>query len=117
MANTDISLEPLLNNGLEDGTGAKVTAIAEIGAMTIRTPLTITSTSQEIIITAGKNAIEIQNTGAKNIYIGGSDVTSTNGIIIIPYESKIFSKVKPTFEFYAVCAALETSTLRVGEYA
>ena len=50
MANTDISLEPLLNRGLDDGTGAKVTAIAEIGAMSIRTPLTINSTAQEITI-------------------------------------------------------------------
>lgn len=115
MANTDISLEPLLNSG-NLGEGAKVTAISEIGACSNRDPITINDIAQALTIGANKNSIEIQNTGSKNIYYGGSGVTSAKGLIIFPDDKKIFNKVKPTFSVYLICATGETCECRIAEY-
>jgi len=114
---SDISIEPLFNQGKSDGSGAKVTAISEIGAMSHRTPLTITETPQQILIGANKTHMEIQNIGTEDIYVGGSGVASTSGLRIFTDYGKTFSKVKSTFNFYAVCAAGKTSTLVVIEYS
>lgn len=113
-----ISVEPLLNAGKADGSGAKVTAISEIGAMSHRTPLTITDVAQEIVIGANKTHMEIMNIGNNTIYVGGSGVTSSAyGQKIFTDYGKIFSKVKTTFSFWAVCAAGVTSILAIGEYS
>ena len=113
---SDISLEPLFNRGKTAGEGAYVTPIAEVGAISHRTAITVTSTAQQITIGSSKNSIELHNSGANNIYYGGSGVDNTKGIPIFPDEGRIFNKVKPTFNLYVVCATGETSTLRIIEY-
>ena len=113
---SDISVEPLLNKGQADGTGAKVTVVNEVGAASHRTAVTVTATAQEIIIGVGKKTIEFHNSGTNDIFYGGSGVDSAKGIPIFIDEGKIFSKVNSTFSIYFVCAAGKTSTLRIIEY-
>ena len=90
--------------------------IDSVGAMSNRAVVSITAVAQQISIAAGKNTIEIQNTGNNEIYIGGSSVDDTTGIILRPQQTKAWANVKSTFSFYVVCAATETSTLRIAEY-
>lgn len=114
---SDISLEPLANRGNSDGEGVKVTSISEIGAMSNRDAVSVSDSAAQITIGGNKTSIEIQNTGSKIIYYGGSGVTSTTGIKLFPNQIRIFNKVKSTFNFYHICASGESSTLRVVEYA
>ena len=119
MPTTDISLEPLLNQSSEGLGSSKKVAFVPIdtaGVASSRTPLTITSTSQEVTISVGSRTIEVQNTGTSAIYYGGSDVTSTNGIKIFPNQSKVYANVKDTFSVYFVTDGADTSTLRICEY-
>jgi len=116
----DLSVEALLNQSCEGNGISKKVAFVPIdtaGAASHRTPITVTSTAQEITITAGKRTIEIQNTGSKMIYYGGSGVTSVNGIKFFSNQIKVFANVKNTFSFYVVCAVGETAELRIVEYA
>ena len=115
----DKSLEPLLNNGrspVAGGGGARVTSIEEIGAVSNRAAAGVNSTPQEITIGANKNSIEIENSGGKVIYYGGSGVNSTNGLRIFPNNKKVFTKVKGDFSIFLVCASGQTSTRRIAEY-
>ena len=112
-----ISLEPLANKGNSDGQGLLVTPISEVGAISHRTAITVSDVAQEITIGAGKNSIEFQNSGTKTIYYGGTGVSSAGGGRLFPDETKVYTKVKLTFSIYFVCAAAETSTLRILEYA
>ena len=111
------SVEKILFGAKDDGSGGYVTAIEEVGAMSHRTALTITQSAQEIIIGSGKTHIEIQNTGANDIFLGGVGVDSAKGFQLFTDYSKVFSKVKSTFNFYAICASGKTSTLRIVEYS
>lgn len=108
----DISLEPLFNRGAS-GQGALVTSIAEIGAMSNRTAITVTS-AQQITIGVNKNSIEIQNIGTTTLYLGGSGVNATDGVRLFPDESKVYTKVKSDFSFYVFCAT--SGTLAIAEY-
>ena len=116
---SDKSLEPLLNQGRSSaagGGGARVTSIEEIGKVSNRTAATVNSNAQEITIGANKNSIEIENTGSKIIYYGGSGVNSTNGLRLFPNAKKTFAKVKGDFSIFLVCADGETSTRRIAEF-
>lgn len=115
----DYSLEPLLNQSSQgDGTSRRLAfvPINTAGKADHRTALTINATAQELTPTTGKRTIEIQNTGTVRVYIGGAGVTSTNGIILFPNQSRVFANIQDTFSIYLVCASGETSTLRVLEY-
>ncbi len=115
----DVSLEPLFNNGRPSaagGGGARVTSIEEIGAVSNRAAASVTATPQEITIGANKNSIEIENSGSKIIYYGGSGVNSTNGLRLFPNAKKTFAKVKGDFSIFLVCAAGDTSTRRIAEF-
>lgn len=116
MTKDNISLEPLFNDGNALGEGAKVTSIAEIGAVSNRAAAPVTDARQEITIGAGKNSIEIENSGGKIIYYGGNGVTSANGVRLFPNRIKIFTKVKGDFSIFLVCATGETSARRIAEY-
>ena len=120
MATDDFSLEPLLNQSSQGDGSARRLAFVPIdtaGVATDRTALSITATAQQVTITVGKRTMEIQNTGTSSIYYGGSGVTSSNGIQFFPNQSKIFANVQDTFSIYFVCAASESSTLRIVEYS
>jgi len=114
---SDIGVEPLLNDAIDDDGNLKVTTVDSVGAASHRSVINVTATAQEITITTGKKTIEIYNAGGNDIYYGGSGVTSLNGIPIFSNYMKVFSNVKSTFSIYIVCASGETSTLRVVEYA
>ena len=90
--------------------------IDSVGITTHRTAITVTSTAQAITVTVGKRTIEIQNLGTKNIYYGGSGVTSLNGIRVFPSQTKVFANVKDTFSIYLVTASGDTADTRIVEY-
>lgn len=114
---SDISLEPLANRGTSAGQGVLVTPVSEVGAVSHRTPITVTSTAQEITIGALKTAIELHNSGTKTVYYGGSGVTSSNGIPIYQGHKMRFEKVKTTFSIYLVTNGADTSEVRIVEYS
>lgn len=120
MPSDDLSLEALFNQGgVGDGSSRKVgfVPIDTAGAAAHRTAVTVTSTAQQLTITAGKRSMEIQNTGTNNIYIGGSGVDSDTGIKLFPNQGKAYLNIKDSFSIYVVCADGEESTLRIVEYA
>lgn len=119
MSVDDISLEPLFNQSSVGSGANKKTGSVPIdtaGAMSHRTAITVTATPQLISIATGKRSMEIQNTGSSLIYLGGSGVDSNKGIKLFQNQGKFFGNVTDSFSFYAVCAAGETSTLRIAEY-
>lgn len=119
MSDSDISLEPLLNQSSEGiGTSKKLAFVIvdSVGEASHRIAVAITSTPIEITITSGKKTIEIQNSGVANIYYGGSGVSSSNGITLFRNSSKIFSNVKDTFSVFIVTAPATTSEIRIVEY-
>jgi len=111
------SIEPVLNESALGETPLTVTAISEVGAMSNRAVITVTETAQVITIGTNKVSMEIMNTGTEPIYLGGSGVLSTTGIVLNPFQSKLFAKVKSSFSFYAICAAGKTANMRLAEYA
>lgn len=120
MAETDISLEPLLNQSTEGLGSSRRIAFVPIdlcGAASQRTPLTINNTAQAVSIGTEKRTVEFMNTGDNVIYYGGAGVTSANGIKLFPNQIKTFANVKDTFALYFVTDGAETSTLRIVEFA
>ena len=120
MSIDDVSLEPLLNQSSQgDGASRRLAfvPIDTVGQADHRTAITVNSTAQEITITPGKRTIEIQNTGTKIIYYGGTGTTSSNGIKLFPNQTKIFANVKDSFSVYLVCDAAETAEARIVEYS
>ena len=115
----DISIEPLFNQSSE-GTGAnKKIAFVPVNTVAVasnRAANTINSTREEITITAGNRTIELHNSGTKKIYYGGSGVDENDGIPLLPSQTKPFGNVQDSFSVWVVCAAGESSTLRVVEY-
>ncbi len=119
MSDSDISLEPLLNqSSVGSGTNKKLgmTLIDTVAVASHRTAITANNTAQEITITAGNRSIEIQNVGTSVVYYGGSGVTSSNGIKLFPNQTKPFSNVKETFSIYLATEGAETSEVRIVEY-
>jgi len=88
--------------------------IQEVGICSNRAALTVTSTAQEITLTAGKNSIEIVPGPDENneIYFGGSGVTTATGIPI--GAGKIWNNCKSGFSIYLITAT--TSEVRICEY-
>ena len=115
MSTTDISVEPLLNNALINGS-IGITPVNTVGQASHRAPITVNSTPQEITMTVGKRTIEIQNTGSKFIYYGGSGVSSSNGIKLFPQQVKAFANVKDDFSIFLVCDGADTAECRIIEY-
>ena len=114
---SDISLEPLLNQGDVAGQGGLVTGVSELGKVSHRTPVTVINVAQEITIGAAKGSIEFENSGGSIVYYGGTGVTSANGARIFPNSKKIFIKVKPNFSIFLVTDGADTSTIRIIDYA
>ena len=120
MSEDNISLEPLFNQssqGIGSSRRLAFIPIDTVGEATNRTAITINDTAQQLTIALNKRTIEIQNVGSNVIYYGGPGVTSSDGIKLFPNQVKPFSNVSDSFSIYLVCAAAETSELRVAEYA
>ena len=74
----------------------------------------ITDTRQIIVAAEDKNrSIYIQIIGNSNVYLGGSNVTDSNGIPMAKHESfhEIFVPMNETI--YAVCASGVTESIRL----
>ena len=74
----------------------------------------ITDTRQILIAAEDKNRyVYAQTVGNSDLYLGGSDVTSSNGIPMAKHESfhEIFVPTNETI--YAVCADGVTESIRV----
>lgn len=98
--------------GSERRSTETVLNMARISGAKHLTPLTITSSAQQIIIDKDRHAIELQNTGAKSVFYGGVGVTSSNGIEMFPGDKKTFTNVENTFNIYFVTNGADTSELR-----
>jgi len=119
MAESDISIEPLLNqSGVGAGADKKVAfvPIDTVGVATNRSVIAVSNTRQEITITAGHRTIELHNKGDGTIYYGGSNVTSSNGIQLFQNSTKPFGNVRSDFSVYVVADGAETPELRIVEY-
>ncbi len=90
--------------------------IQEVGKVYDKSALSITSTAQEITLTAGRKSIELVPgpDETNEIYYGGSGVDSTDGATI--GAGKVFSNCKTGFSIYVVMASGETGNLRIIEY-
>lgn len=73
--------------------------------------------ARQIIVAADdiNRTVYVQILGNSTIYLGGSNVTDSNGIPVAKHEAfhEIFVPIKETL--YAVCASGVTETLRVLE--
>lgn len=120
MANTDISLEPLLNKS-QYGSGISsrisVVPVNEVGVGSNRAAITATDAAQAISITVGARTIHIHNAGSNDVYYGGATVTSATGIPIFPDACMYFNNVQDTFVVYLVCATAATSDVRIVEFS
>jgi len=91
--------------------------MARISKAQQRTAISITDAdTEEIIIASSMFAIEIQNNGNEDVYYGGSDVASSDGIALYSGDKLMFTNVENTFSIYFVVAAGKNSELRMVEY-
>lgn len=98
--------------------GFATSNLSDIASPVCETPLALTSTRTLITVNAPKKTIEIHNAVANGVFVyyGDVTVTSSNGIPILPGETKIFASVENGFKVYLVCAAAETATVRLISY-
>lgn len=74
----------------------------------------VTDTRQVVVTADNQNrTMYFQIIGNSTVYLGGSDVTSSNGIPIAKHESfhEVYIPIQQTL--YAVCANGVTETLRI----
>ena len=74
----------------------------------------VTDARQIVVAADDQNrTVYVQIIGNSTVYLGGSDVTSSNGVPVAKHEAfhEIFVPIKQTL--YAVCASGVTETLRV----
>lgn len=62
--------------------------------------------------------VEFHNQGTNTVYLGGDDVTDTDGIPLVADESRVVSSpsqydLSPKMDWYAICAGTETATVRI----
>lgn len=92
-------------------------SIGSLGALTHRN-VAVTATEAQVTLTASRRAMTVSNNGAKVIYIGSTGVTNTvYGFALYPRQAYNFGLTRSTFSFYVICAAGDTSTLGVAEFA
>lgn len=87
----------------------------DVGAGTLRDPVTVDATGVTITLTGDNRRIEFQNTGTKIIYYGGSNTTSTNGFKLYPNDFLRFAGVTLGWSMKFICGAAESSELRISE--
>ena len=91
--------------------------IDSIGSPQQRATVAVSDSATQISITSGKRHMEVYNEGTGDIYWGGSDVISANGIPIFDDYSREFKSCQSSFSVYLICATGETATARIVEYA
>ena len=89
----------------------------DLGETKDREEITISDSVTIISLTSGYRHIEIYNSGGEDVYRGGpTTVTSARGIPIFPEYSILLNNCQKTFRIGLVCAAGQSSTIRVLEY-
>lgn len=89
------------------------TNLSDIGSPTLETAVAVTETAQLITVLGPKKTMEVYNADPSNlVFYGDLNVTSANGIPILPGETKTWASVENGFKIYFVCAAGKTATLR-----
>ena len=90
--------------------------IQQVGACKHRAEVTVSSTAQEITLTAGYKSIEVVPAPDEVLYIyyGGVGVTSSNGGLL--GAGKIWNNCLPGLSVYLVADGAETPKVRITEY-
>jgi hypothetical protein len=81
--------------------------------------MTVTDEAQQIVVPAGsansKTDYQIQNpTGGNTVYMGGSDVSDTNGLLLGGGLSWSHSVIRPGDAVYLRCAEGVSQAVRIG---
>ena len=104
---------------IKNSRGQTINLHGEEGSPSVHadSPKTITDAITTVAISSGRRSIEIENRGGKDCFYGGSAVTSANGRTLYSNgESKTWINVKENWTVYFICAAGESTTLRIVEY-
>lgn len=75
-----------------------------------RTTGIITDVLVEIIFGINEKYVVVQNTGDEPFYYGYFDVTSVNGIEVLPHQKFVLTHIRPTGTHYMICAAGKNTT-------
>ena len=105
------------NRWIVGADGELIEMKGRLGSPTQRTAETIgNAATTDLTITGGKKDMLVQNTGSNSIYMGNSSVTSANGFQMYSATSFLFENVNDSFTVSFICAAGQTSTLRIVEF-
>ena len=98
--------------------GFATSTLSDIASPKCEALISVTGTRQVITVLAPVKTIELHNPvgSASFVYYGDATVTDSNGIPLIPGETKIYAAVENGFKVYVVCAAGETATCRLISY-
>jgi len=75
----------------------------------------VDSSGTSITISSDKREIMIQNIGTRIVYWGGSGVTTTNGLQILPKQIIVFANCPEDFKIYFITASGQTSKIAIAE--
>ncbi len=83
-----------------------------------QTPITITDTATEIIVTHGIQSIEFQNIGDNDVAFGRIDTLTfaRGGIIYSSGVNKVFENIPSGWKISFICDTGKTSTLKRIDY-
>lgn len=74
------------NDWFKDSTGRTVHDVTvQVQIKTQRVTITTSATALPTTALTDRQFVRVQNVGASAIYIGGADVTTSNGWVILPY--------------------------------
>lgn len=101
---SDIYRRVIVNSSAAIAVQSSTAAVTDVAAQLMATPLD------------GRRKVVIQNLGANEVYLGGSAVADTNGIVLLRRTS-IELEIGEHVDLFAVCASGETASLRLLEMA
>lgn len=101
---SDLYRRLYVNTSSAIGVNSSAAAVTDVSGQLLGSPL------------AGRRTVLIQNTGNRDVYIGGAAVSSTNGVLLRK-RTNIELPLGEDVAIYAVCAAGQSSTLRLLETA
>lgn len=92
------------NSWFQDSTGRIVHDVTiRVGTRTQRLTITTTAVLLPVAALQNRQFIKIQNVGGATVYLGGPDVTTSNGWNVLPFATETFS-IEDIGEMYAISA-------------
>jgi len=90
------------NEGFKDGLNRQVHDVT-VGVEVLTTRVTVTTTATAFPPTplTNRQFVRIQNVGSATIFIGGTNVSSTNGWQVMPYQVETFA-IEDTASIYGI---------------